>query len=96
VLNILENFNRIVSPPIETRMTCRKELSVKPGEGGILPGSTSWGAVLQVPTHCFVESSEPGWPDTCPEDSNMHDASTMKNEGWNVLKNGFLSMVFEL
>ena len=56
VLNSLENLTRRVSPPNETRTTCRNELLVKPGEGGILPGSTSWGAVLQVPTHIFAGS----------------------------------------
>lgn len=56
VLNSLEIFSLIVSPPIETRTICRNELFVKPGGGGILPGSTSCGAVAQVPTHFFVES----------------------------------------
>jgi hypothetical protein len=55
VLNSLENLNRTVSPPIETRTICRNELLVKPGEGGILLGSTSCGAVAQVPTHFFVK-----------------------------------------
>ena len=50
-LNSLENFTRKVSPPIETRTTWRNELLVKPGDGGMLPVSTSCGAVLQVPTH---------------------------------------------
>ena len=55
VLNSLENLTRSVSPPIETRTTCRKELLDNPGKGGIFPGSTNCGAVLQVPTHFFAE-----------------------------------------
>jgi hypothetical protein len=51
VLKSLENLTRRVSPPIETRTTCRNVLLVSPGEGGMLPDSTSCGAVLQVPTH---------------------------------------------
>jgi hypothetical protein len=59
VLNSLENLRRNVSPPIETRTICRNELFVKPGEGGIFPGSTSCGAVLQVPTHCCEAVENP-------------------------------------
>ena len=53
-LNSLDIFSRRVSPPIEIRTICRNELLVKPGAGGMLPGSTSCGAVLQVPTHFFA------------------------------------------
>ena len=55
VLNAFENRMRRLSLPIETRTICRKELLVNPGAGGTLPGSTSCGAVLQVPTHFFAE-----------------------------------------
>ncbi|MBP1690766.1 MAG: hypothetical protein H6Q32_118 [Bacteroidetes bacterium] len=58
VLNSFVNRTRNVSPPIETRTTCRNELFVKPGEGGMFPGSTSCGAVLQVPTQAS-EAEEP-------------------------------------
>src|SRR3989339_809989 len=73
VLNSLENFRRIVSPPMEIRTTCRNELLVKPGEGGILPGSTSCGAVAQVPTHFLVEPEL-----DCPK--RLHELNTMHNE----------------
>jgi hypothetical protein len=33
---LFENFTRSVSPPIETRTICRKVLSAKNGEGGVL------------------------------------------------------------
>jgi hypothetical protein len=49
---LLENFTRIVSPPIETRTICRKVLLAI--AGGVLPDATAYGAQLQVPTHCFM------------------------------------------
>ena len=50
---LFENFTRSVSPPIETRTTCRNVLLAKYGEGGVLPDATAYGAQLQVPTQCF-------------------------------------------
>ena len=55
VLNAFEKRMRRLSLPIETRTICRKELLVNPGAGGTFPGSTSCGAVLQVPTHFLAE-----------------------------------------
>ncbi|HUW91978.1 MAG TPA: hypothetical protein VMV74_02350 [Bacteroidales bacterium] len=54
VLKAFENLTLRLSPPNETRTTCLNELLVKPGEGVILRGSTSWGAELQVPAHTFA------------------------------------------
>ena len=56
VLNSFEKRMRRVSPPRETRTICRSVLLLRPGDGGLLPGSTSCGAVLQVPTHLFAGS----------------------------------------
>ena len=49
--SILENRTLKLSPPSETRTTCRSVLWLNPGSGGILRGSTSCCAVVQVPTH---------------------------------------------
>jgi hypothetical protein len=37
-------------------------LLLNPGAGGVLPVSTSWGAVLQVPTHFATEPDLPFAP----------------------------------
>jgi hypothetical protein len=57
VPNSFENLTRRQSAPRETRTTCRNVLLLNPGGGGLLFGSTSCGAALQVPTHTVVESA---------------------------------------
>jgi hypothetical protein len=54
LLNSFENLTRKLSPPIETRTICLIVLLLNPGAGGLLFGSTSWGAVAHVPTHFSV------------------------------------------
>ena len=49
-LNSLVSFRRTVSPPIDTCTIWRSELPPRPGDGGLLFDSTSWGAVPHVPT----------------------------------------------
>ena len=50
LLNSLVSFRRTTSPPMLTCTIWRRELFCRPGEGGLLFDSTSWGAVPQVPT----------------------------------------------
>ena len=53
VLNSFENLTCRLSPPMDTQTTCRSVLLLNPGAGGMFRGSTSCGAVLQVPTQTF-------------------------------------------
>jgi hypothetical protein len=54
----LENRSRTRGPPIVTCTVCRSVLSARTtlpcvnGAGGMLAGSVSWGAAVQVPTQC--------------------------------------------
>jgi hypothetical protein len=79
VLNSFENRTRKLSPPIETRTICRNVLLFNPGSGGIFFGSTSWGAVLHVPTHNFVES-EFEYPKRLNEIKNTQNVNILKKE----------------
>ena len=55
---------------MDTQTTWRNVLLLKPGAGGLLRGSTSCGAVLQVPTHL-----SPGNLLLCPKKINEHNNS---------------------
>jgi hypothetical protein len=71
----LENFILKESPPKDTLTTCLKVLLVRPGTGGILPGSTSWGAVLQVPTQACLKWDVWGFK-TEQENNNRQEAAS--------------------
>ena len=75
---------------METRTTCRNELFVSPGEGGLLRVSTSCGPVLHVATHFFAELV-PGCPKTLHVLNNIDEKNIYENE-----RSVFLSLFFSM